>query len=161
MSLLPFVGTFLAALTRFTKFFINYDLKLLYEWLKANKISLNTKKTEIILFRSKNKIVNKHLNFRLSGTRINLSKTVKYLGLILDEHLSWDQHLKTLCTKVSRAIGMLAKIRHYVPTNVLLNIYYAILQSHLTYCCQIWGQNKTHSFVKLSNLQSKAIKIIS
>ena len=139
---------------------VNHDLKLLYEWLKANKISLNTKKTEIMLFRSKNKIINKHLNFRLSGTKINLSKTVKYLGLILDEHLTWDHHLKLLSTKVSRATGMLAKIRHYVPTNVLYNIYYAILQSHLTYCCQIWGQNKSPSFIKLSNLQSKALKII-
>ena len=139
---------------------VNHDLKLLYEWLKANKISLNTKKTEIMLFRSKNKIINKHLNFRLSGTKINLSKTVKYLGIILDEHLTWDPHLKILSAKVSRATGMLAKIRHYVPTTVLYNIYYAILQSHLTYCCQIWGQNKSHPFIKLSNLQSRALKII-
>ena len=68
---------------------VNEDLKLLCIWLRTNKISLNTKKTElIILFRSKQKKINKHLNFRLSGQKLTPSKQVQYLGVTLDEHLS-------------------------------------------------------------------------
>ena len=70
---------------------INHDL--LSTWHRANKISLNTSKTEIVIFRQKHKIITKHLNFRISGEKINLSMTVKYLGVILvsilSEHLEW------------------------------------------------------------------------
>ena len=69
---------------------INHDLALLVQWLRANKISLNTSKTEIIIFRPKHKIITKHLNFRLSREKINLSMNVKYLGVILHEHLEWQ-----------------------------------------------------------------------
>ena len=141
---------------------VNNDLKFLCVWLRANKISLNTKKTEIIIFRSKNKAtIKKHLNFRLSGQKVNLSSQVKYLGLILDQHLTWDSHLKTLSLKLNRAAGMLAKIRHYVPRDVLHSIYYAIFNSHLTYGCQIWGQHQSQLLNKIQIIQNKALRIIN
>ena len=70
---------------------INNDLKLLNIWLRANKISLNPSKTEIILFRPKSQSnITKHLNFRISGQYIERIIEVKYLGLILNEILSWS-----------------------------------------------------------------------
>ena len=72
---------------------INHDLALLVQWLRANKISLNTSKTEIIIFRPKHKIITKYLNFRISGEKMNLSAAVKYLGVILHEHLEWQGHI--------------------------------------------------------------------
>ena len=57
--------------------------------VKVKKISLNTSKTEILLFRPKGKTITKHVNFRISGERIKTSTTVKYLGLLLREHLNW------------------------------------------------------------------------
>ena len=86
---------------------INHDLALLVQWLRANKISLNTSKTETVIFRPKQKTINKHLNFRISGEKINLSSTVKYLGVILQEHLEWKNHIDTLKLKLNRAIGLL------------------------------------------------------
>ena len=140
----------------------NWDLNHLCIWLQANKISLNTKKTEIILFRSKQKQnIKKHLNFRLSGQKLNLTSKVKYLGVILDEHLSFDSHIKGILPKLNRANGMLAKIRHFVSKNTLLNIYYAIFNSHLTYSSQIWGQMCSELRLKLSKAQNKALRIIN
>ena len=72
---------------------INHDLKLLNIWLRANKISLNASKTEIILFRPKSQSnITKHLNFRISGQYIRRINEVKYLGLILNEFLSWSNY---------------------------------------------------------------------
>ena len=71
---------------------INHDLALLVQWLRSNKISLNTSKTEILLFRPKGKTITKHLNFRISGERIKTSTTVKYLGVLLHEHLNWQPY---------------------------------------------------------------------
>ena len=81
--------------------YVNFDLKCVTEWLRSNRISLNTKKTEILLFRPKNTMIKKKLNFRISGQKIVLSKHVKYLGILIDENLSWIEHLSLLNLKVS------------------------------------------------------------
>ena len=91
---------------------INHDLALLVQWLRSNKISLNTNKTEILLFRPKGKTITKHLNFRISRERIKTSTTVKYLGIPLHEHLNWQPHIDSLVTKLSRTAGLLSKIRY-------------------------------------------------
>ena len=99
--------------------YINRDLKCAVDWIRANKLSLNTSKTEKELFKTRNKIVTKHLNFRLSGQKIELSKSVKYLGVILQDDLYWNLHLSQLCKILSRGIGLLSKMRHYVPKHLL------------------------------------------
>ena len=72
---------------------VNHDLKNIVEWVRANKISLNSSKTELILFRSKNKLINKKMNFRISGQKIEMVKKTKYLGIILDKNLSFKYHI--------------------------------------------------------------------
>ena len=79
--------------------YITRDLKCAVYWIRANKLSLNTNKTEIVLFETRNKIINKHLNFCISGQKIELSKSVKYLGIILQDDLYWNLHLSQLCKK--------------------------------------------------------------
>ena len=87
---------------------INHDLSLL-------KISLNTSKTEILIFRPKGKSITKHINFRITGKKINTSSTVNYLGVLLHEDLPSQTHIESLITKLIRTVGLLSKIRYYVP----------------------------------------------
>ena len=135
-------------------------MKKLFTWLQANKISLNTNKTEIVIFRPKHKPLYKSLNFRVSGQKIELSNSVKYLGLHLDAHLDWKFHIDILRTKLSRATGLLAKTRHYITKETLRSIYFALFHSHMTYGCQMWGQSET-KIKRLSQLQDRAIRIIN
>ena len=88
---------------------------------------------------------------------------VKYLGVFLNDSLSWDTLLNTLIPKLNRAIGLLAKIRHYTPKYLLKTIYihYSLFNSHLIYAGQIWGQSKSDHFRKLAELQDKALRIIN
>ena len=65
----------------------NRDLKLVVQWIRANKLILNTGKTELVIFKPKNKIITKHLNFHISGRKIKPSLQVKYLGIILQDDL--------------------------------------------------------------------------
>ena len=139
---------------------INHDLSLIVQWLRSNKISLNADKTELVIFSPKRKQITKHLNFRISGQKIEISTRVKYLGIQIDQHLNWNEHIKNIIPKLSRAIGVLSKIRHYVPKFLLKTIYYSIFNSHLIYACQVWGQNE-NCLKKLSSLQNKAIRIIN
>ena len=89
---------------------INHDLSLLVQWLRSNKISLNTSKTEILIFRPKGKSSIKHFNFRIIGEKINTSSTVNYLRVLFHENLQWQTHIDSLITKLSRAVGLLSKI---------------------------------------------------
>ena len=139
---------------------INHDLSLITHWLRANKISLNTTKTEIIIFRPKKKQITKHLNFRISGQKVNTCSSVKYLGVMLQDTLEWNLYLNILNLKLNRAIGLLCKIRHYVPKFLLKTLYYTIFHSHLIYSCQIWGQNQS-ILNKIQPLQDKALRIIN
>ena len=66
---------------------VNYNLRLINDWLKANKLSLNPSKTEIIIFKAKTKKIAKHLNFRLSGQKIRIKNNVKYLGITMQDDL--------------------------------------------------------------------------
>ena len=92
---------------------VNRDLKLTVEWARANKLSLNANKTDIIIFKPRNKTITKHLNFRISGQKIKPTNQVKYLGIILQEDLHWTKYLSNLGKKLNLSIGLLSKIRHY------------------------------------------------
>ena len=111
---------------------INRDLNLVVQWIKANKLSSNTSKTEPVIFQPKNKIITKHLNFRISGQKIKPSSQVKYL-LILQDDLHWKSHLTKLRKQLSRSIGLLSKVRYYVRKHLLRTIYHSISSFHLKF----------------------------
>ena len=140
---------------------VNHDLSLITDWLKANKISLNTSKTKVLIYKPKNTNINKQLNFRISGQKIEVTDKIKYLGLHLQDSLEWDNHLKVIIKKLQRAIGLLSKIRHYVPKWLLRTIYFSLFNSHLIYGCEIWGQREARLFRNIQELQDKAIRIIN
>ena len=93
-------------------------------WLRANKTNLNASKTKIIIFRPKNKQITKHLNVKISDQKINTGRTVKYLGVTLEEILDWNLHLNSLKLKLNEPIGLLWKIRHFVPKFLRKTLYY-------------------------------------
>ena len=139
---------------------LNIDLKLLYKWLLANKISLNCSKTEIIFFRKPGQNINFNFNIKINGNKIHPSDYIKYLGIYLDYDLSGRHQCFVLGKKLNRSIGMLSKSRHYIPPDELKSLYYAIFSSHMTYGCQIWHKSNIHSD-KIENAQKKAIRVIS
>ena len=138
---------------------VNYDLFSLHKWLTANKISLNDGKTELIYFRKKGKVPN--LKIKLHGKPLVPTKVVKYLGVYLDEFLSGEAHSQELTKKLSRANGMLAKARHFVPEQHLKNIYHAIFSSHLMYGAQVWTPKLISVKKSISRLQKSAMRIIT
>lgn len=140
---------------------INQDLKNLYMWLLANKISLNCSKTELIFFKKQATKIPTNIKIKINGTRLLPTNHIKYLGILLDETLSGNYHCKELIKKLNRANGMLAKARYYVPTSELISIYYAIFSSVMLYGSQIWGQTFSSSIEKIFKLQKNAVRLIT
>ena len=138
---------------------LNIDLKALNQWLLANKISLNATKTELIYFRSKKTKIPK-LKIKLNGVKLEETDLVKYVGITFDEHLTFKRHITLLNAKLKRANNLLAISRHYLAKKYLIQIYYGQFYSHLTYGCQLWGQNK-NAIKSTIALQKMAIRLIS
>ena len=101
------------------------------------------------------------MNFCISGQKITPTTHTIYLGMLRDQHLSWDQHLKMLKQKLSRANGPLAKVCYYLSPKLQRTLYFSIFESYLRYGCQIWGQHSNHNLDDFVNLQRKAIRIIN
>ena len=139
---------------------VNTDLSNLSSWLKANKISLNEDKTEILLFRSRNKTIAYNMKLTLNGFDLKFSTHVRYLGLQLDEHLAWNFHFDALVKKLCRANGILSKLRHFIPMSVLRSLYFALFHSHMSYAAIIWGQGLNLNS-RICKLQRRCIRIIN
>ena len=120
---------------------VNADLKHLVNWINANKILLNVKKTEMVIFKSKQKKVEGDLKIKLCGKRLHPTKSVKYLGVKIDTNLTWQHDVNDLSIKLNRANALLFKMRKYVSPKILRSIYFAIFDSYLSYCCLVWAQN--------------------
>ena len=97
---------------------------------------------------------------KLNGKMLLHSTTIKYLGVLLDQHLSWEPQIEKINAQLHRANSLLAKARHYLPSPLLIQLYYGQFFSKMTYGCQVWGQSINESS-KTYILQKKAMRIIS
>ena len=140
---------------------VQHGLKHLCQWIQSNRLSLNGGKTKTIIFRNRFQQINKKLNFRVSGEKINPTSSVKYLEVHVTHTLAWNTYLLELIPKLNRAVRLLSTIRHYTPKPLLWTIYYSPFNSHMIYLCQTWGQSKTGLFNKIEKLQDKARRIIN
>lgn len=140
---------------------VNSDLRVLVSWLNANKISLNASKTEFIIFRSNRRPLDTIPRIEISGKRLTPSKTIKYLGVHLDEHLTWKQHVAVVAAKLRRANGAISKLRYYLPLPNLINVYHAIFSSHIRYACQTWGLCDNTITHRIQVLQNTAIRLMT
>ena len=113
----------------------------------------------MLIFRDPRKRIDFDLKIKIDGKKITPCTSVKYLGIFIDCHLNWHKYKVELSTKLSRAVGMLSKIRYYVNKETLHMIYYGIFSSILTYGSQIWGQQDVIT-KKLQILQNKALRIM-
>ena len=117
---------------------LNKDLKELSFWLNENKIALNVAKTEFILFKTKHKPCDTELTLKFCRKRLYKIKYLRYLGIKIDENLKWKIYIHDLASKSNRANAALAKLRHFVNSEILISTYFAIFHSHLNYVCIAW-----------------------
>ena len=141
----------------------NSELTNLYSWLKANKLSLNIAKTEFMVVSSRQKFLAENcgeLNIQLDNQPISRVEHAKSLGLIIDDRLSWSNHIKELCRKISSAIGALRRIRSLISKSTAVQIYNALIQPHFDYCAPVWDGLSSYLCEKLQKLQNRAARVI-
>ena len=147
---------------------MNFELGKLSEWFKANKLCLNIKKTKYILFQPNNAhIARKSQDFDIfiDGQKVdqishsNSDKSFKFLGLHIDETLSWRYHAQKVCAKISTSNYIINKVKNFLPKSALKSLYLSFVHSHICYGLVIWGASKLSNSVH--KLQKRAIRTIN
>ena len=113
------------------------DIKKVIEWLKVNKLILNVEKTQVMLFSFKKN--NPKLSLKIGDTEIEEKSETNFLGMQLDNKLTWKAHIAHICKKVSKSIAVLRLVRSIFPKNILKIIYMSLFYSYVSYCNLIWG----------------------
>ena len=101
------------------------------------------------------------LNIKIKGEQIQEKDYTKYLGILLDNKLSWNCHIKHVNLKISKGIGILTKLRRYLSKGVLRTLFYAFVQPHIDYGLLVWGSATTSNLKPIKkNLQKVVRKIL-
>ena len=82
------------------------------------------------------------------------------IGVIVDDQLKWNAHINTVATKVSKRIGMIRRMKAFVPQSTLISVYNSIILSHFDYCSLVWDIGNAYSLERLQKLQNRAARVI-
>ena len=141
---------------------MNGELKKLMEWLYANKLSLNVAKTHFIIFRSTRMptpVYDEHL--MINGESIEEVSQSKFLGVIIDNKLTWANHINYIKSKISKGIGIVCKAKAHLNHSTLLTLYHSFIYPYFNYAIEVWGDTYACHLGSLERLQKKAIRIIA
>ena len=141
---------------------INSHLPAVYEWLCSNKLTLNLTKTKFLIFMPRQKEShNLYPPLTVANVHLEKSFSVKYLGVYIDCHLTWHDHIDFICGKISKNINIMVRLKHYVSKATLISAYYSLIYPYLTYACTLWGNNYNAPLSQIVKLQNKAVRVIN
>ena len=143
---------------------VNEELQEVNNWFKANKLSINASKTNFMILGTPHMTSTKareELNVMLDNTALERVKFTKFLDVLIDECLTWKNHINCISKTISRNIGVMNKLKHYIPYRILHTLYCTLISPYLSYGILIWGNTCKSYLDKLVKLQKWAIRVIS
>ena len=135
------------------------DMVLICDWFNANKLVLNEDKTKFVIFSTRYIPVDTCIT--INNQQIKVSNSHDFLGVTIDKTLSFAHHINLVSNKISKTIGILFKLKHYVPVNVLKTIYTSLIQSYLSYGISVWVAANATNLYHLTILQKRAIRLVN
>jgi len=143
---------------------MNSELKEVSNWFKANKLSLNAKKTNLMYLGTRKQTCsledNSHSIF-LDGCKLNRVHGAKFLGITIDENLTWKKHIENICQTCSRNNGVLNIVKLFLPSATMQQLYCTIVLPYLNYGLLLWGNAIKEYMTKVLRIQKRAIRTIS
>ena len=134
---------------------INIELSNIQEWLNINKLSLNVKKTKFMIFHHyQRNIKNIIPTLKINSETIENVNEFYFLGLTIDEHLNWKPHIQKISNKIARTLGIMCRLKNFLPTHILRVLYNSLNLPHLQYSILAWG-------FKMGRLDCKSVQFVS
>lgn len=140
---------------------MNEELSKIDDWFKANKLSLNYSKTKFIVFTKRRKPIGKQIKIMINNQEIERVKFTNFLGVIIDEHIDWREHIRMIEKKIAKTIGILFKIKHLLNAKSMLAVYNSLIFSYLSYCNIIWGCNTKTSLKRILLFQKTFLRLLT
>ena len=138
-------------------------LKYLYQWFKDNKLTVNTKKSSFTIFTTSH-IRNNTIfpdSIIVNNERILISNSTKYLGVTIDQDLSWKEHIQDLCNTLKGMFSVFYNIRSYLTIEHIKTIYYALIYSRIKYGLAVYGSANKIIINKVQVLQNQLLKVLT
>ena len=129
-------------------------------WFKCNKLSLNASKTNLMFIGTPHQIkqVNDSRHIHLDGCKLTRVTEAKFLGITLDSNLTWIPSINSISKKCSKNLGVLNKIKHFLPERHMYQLYCSLIMPYLNYDILLWeSANKEH----IRKIQKRALRITS
>ena len=141
----------------------NAELLNIDAWLASNKLSLNIDKTNFMLFKTKANTTKRKPLIKLTLREKSIKQVfdTKFLGLTLDEMLSWKTHMQNLLKQVRSTFGIVRISKGYLNSHLLKLLYYTMIQSNMQFCITTWCHGNKTIKSKLQNTCNKYIKLIN
>ena len=134
--------------------------EIISDWFRANKLTLNVDKTVFMLFHPKGNKMSEKIKFE--DKIITNSHETKFLGICLNDTLSWESHIRQLTLRIKRNLVLLKRGKNFLRTNALIPTYYGHIHSHLKYGIILWGSMINQSQLnRLQKLQDKAVNLLN
>lgn len=137
---------------------MNIDLDNLFNWLNMNKLKLNVSKTKCMVIGYTSMLMNPHI--KINNDEIECVKSIKYLGVIIDSKLNFNEHCDYVCKKIAKKLAFLGRIRSKVSKACAINIYNTIILPHFNYCSTILFLCNQQQLQRLQILQNRGMRII-
>ena len=148
--------------TEYTKLIelLNVELERVTCWLNANGLAVNVKKTHYMVFH-RAKIKAAGLPVVMQRNVVECVTKTKFLGVIIDNKLKWNDHITYVKSKISKTIGLFYKMRQYLGRTALVNLYYSLVFPYLIYCNEIWGNASSVHLDPIIKIQKRCVRIIT
>ena len=142
---------------------VNSELEKICQWFKANKLSINIKKTKFTLFHknsSKDDIPVKLLALMVGSNNIERTPSIKVLGVMLNEHISWIDHVRTIENKIAKNIGLLYHVSQFIDQDPLKTVYFSYIHSYLNHANTAWASTYATKLKRVYLKQKHAVRIV-
>ena len=145
----------------YMKFCLTIDLESIEDWFKANKLTLNIDKTVLLHFGPGNNKKDILKDVRIGDKKLQVATSSKFLGLWIDNKLKWTEHVRKLLLKLHSRKSLLMRGKYLLTTHAKKILYFAQIQSNLTYGLLIWGPMiSSEELRKLEKLQDQCVSLI-
>ena len=130
-------------------------------WFLSNKLTLNTEKSSFTIFKSPRRIIDLPNSISYLNQKLNRVSHIKFLGVTLDENLSFNLHINEVCNKLKNLFHVFYSIRGFLSKENIRTLYYALIYSRIKYGIAVYGQANASNIKIIQTLQNKLLKVLA
>ena len=137
-----------------------HNYEQVYSSPEINNI-LNVMKTNYAIFKPRQKKFNSSISLSFGGKPLQQSNITKFLGVYIDDHLTWKHHISYVCKQIAKSIGIIFRSRFFLSSTTKLTLYYTLIYPYIVYCNCAWSSTYVSNLNRIYYLQKRAVRAIT